>query len=153
MSVLAKFIKSENSSEISTVSSSSPKTYLFSYLRPSLPKLSEWEPKASKMKNSNTSKPNTEEKSLNWKSWNHFSRKKSLWSSLTPQCSPSNNKSSQTRSQLRQELEPSPQLTLLSQLVQLVWIHLKSTSSTPWTSQPRSSRVKLKSPRTSESVQ
>ena len=153
MSVLAKFIKSENSSETSTVPSSSPKTYSFYYQRPSSPKSSEWELKAYNKKSSNTLKPNTEEKSLNWKSWNPFSKKKLPSSSLMPPSLPSNNRSSPIKCPLKPESEPSHQLTSLSQPVPLVWIHLKSTSSTPWTSQPRSSKVKLKSPRTSESAQ
>lgn len=63
-----------------------------------------------------------------------------------------NKKSKPTRSQLKPESELFLQLIMQFQLVQLVWIHLKSTSSMLWTSQPRSSRVKFKSLRISRSV-
>ena len=106
----------------------------------------------SKANNSNTSS-NTEEKSQNSTSWPQSSRTRSHSSSVMPQSSLLSKRSKPTKSQLKPESEPFLQLTTQSLLVQPVWIHLKLTSSTPWTSQPRSSRVKLKSPRTSESVQ
>lgn len=105
------------------------------------------------MKSSNTLKPNTEEKSPDSAFCSHSSRIKSLWSSLMPLFLNLKNKLKPTRSQPKPELVPFHQLTLPSPLAQPVWIHLKSTSSTPSTSQQRSSRVKSKSPRISKCAQ
>lgn len=101
--------------------------------------------------NSNTSN-NSAERSQNLKSWAQSSRIRSPLSSAMLQSSFLNKRLKLTRSQLKLESVLFHQLISLSHLAQLVWIHLKSTSSTLWTSQPRSSRVKFKSPRTSESV-
>lgn len=136
--------KSERLLEPTTEPSSLPRT-------PSSKKSSNSEPKVSKKKNSDILN-NSVEKSQNLKFWPQSLRIKLLLSSVTLQSSPLNKRSKPTRSQLKPESVPSPQLTMLSQLVQLVWIHLKSTSSTLWISQPRSSRVKFKSPKTSRSV-
>ena len=95
---------------------------------------------------------NTEEKYHNLKPYSQFSRIRSPLSSATPQFSFSSKRSKPTRSQPKLESVPFPQWIMPSLLDQQVWIHLKLTSSTLWTSQPRSSKVKSKSPRISRSV-
>ncbi len=103
------------------------------------------------LKNSNISN-NLAEKSQNSKSWTQSSKIRSHLSSVMLQSSLLNKRSKPTRFQPKQDLVSSPQSITQSQLAQPVWIHPKSTSSTPWMSQQRSSRVKLKSPKTSESA-
>jgi len=141
---LIKSNKSERLLEPTTEPSSFPRT-------PSSRESSNSELKVSTVKNSDILN-NSVVKSQNLKSWAQSLRTKSLLSSVMPQSSLLNKRLKPTRSQLKPESVPSHQSTMLSQPAQLVWIHLKLTSSTLWTSQPRSSRVKFKSPRTSRSV-
>lgn len=104
------------------------------------------------MKLLNTLNKNTVEKSPNSKLWSHYSKIKLLLSSVMPQFSLWKPKLKLTKSQLKLESVSSPQSIFPSQLDPLVWIHPKSTSSTLWTSQPRSSKVKSKSPKILECV-
>lgn len=107
--------------------------------------------KESKMKNSSILN-NSELKSQNSKSSTQSLRIRSLLSSVMPQSSFLNKRLKPTRSQLKPESVPFHQSISPSPPAQPVWIHPKSTSSTPWTSQPRSLRVKFKSPKTSRSA-
>ena len=121
--------------------------------RPSSRKSSEWEPRASRRKSSHTLKSNMEEKSLNSSASSHSLNKKSPSSSLKLQSMTSRDKSKPTKFPLKPELVPFH--LLISPFLQdpLDLTHLKSTSSTPSTSQPRLSRDKLKSPKNSRCVQ
>ena len=92
------------------------------------------------------------EKSLNSELLFLFSRTRLHSSSLMLQSMNSKQNSKLTKSQLKPGLVLLLQLTSLSQLDQLVWIPLKLTSSTPWTSRPRLTRVKSKLPRISRSA-
>lgn len=105
------------------------------------------------MRNNSSISNNMEEKFLNSKLYSQSSRIKSPLSSVMPQYSLLNKKSKPTKSQLKLESEPFHQLISLSQQDQLVWIHLRLTSSTLWTFQLKSLRVKFKSPKTSRSAQ
>ena len=107
----------------------------------------------SKTNNSLTLNNSMVEKSPNSKSLSHSSSKKSPSSSLRHQSMTSRDKLKPTKFPLKPELVPSHQL--ISPFLQdpLDSTHPKSTSSTLSTSQPRSSRDKLKSPKNSRCAQ
>ena len=107
---------------------------------------------ASKKSNSDICNNNSEENFPNFKSLPHYSNKKLPLFSLMLQSTNSEEKLRPTRSQLKQELVSLPLSISQSPLDLLGSIPHKSTSSTLWTSLPRSSRVKSKSPKTSRSA-
>jgi len=137
--------RSEKLSDPSSLSLSFPKI-------PSSRKSLKWELAASKKNNSDTCSNNSEESFPNSKLLPHYSNKKSLLFLLMPQSMNLEAKLRLTRSQLKQELVLLPLLIFQFPLDLLGLIPHKSTFSMPWISQPRSLRVKFKSPRTSRFV-
>ena len=142
--LIRKFLRPTNS--ILVISKNVP-TFL---PRPSSRKSSECALRVSMMKSSLTLRSSSEERSLNSRSSSPSSRRKLHSSSPRPPSTTSRDKSKPTKFPLKPELEPSHLSILPSPLDPLDLTHPKSTFSTPSTSPPRLSKVKLKSPKNSE---